>query len=150
MHPGTILPGLIGVVLLLGSLVWAMVDRYPGESLWPTSNMLFRPLLNLTLAVVLAGIAIVFLARSLPRTRLYGRLVLSESVPAAAVGNEMAVSSALLAGMAGLAVTALRPSGKAQIGGSVLDVVSRGEYIAEGTAVRIISVEGARVVVEPA
>ena len=29
LHPGTILPGVAGVVLIFWALIWAMVDRYP-------------------------------------------------------------------------------------------------------------------------
>ena len=41
----------------------------------------------------------------------------------------------------------LRPVGKARIAGSLCDVVSQGDYIEVGESVRVIAVEGARVVV---
>ncbi len=50
-------------------------------------------------------------------------------------------------GKAGTALTPLRPSGTAEVSGERLDVVTEGEYIAAGTAVEVIRVEGGRVIV---
>ena len=36
IHPGTIIPGLIGLLLVGAAVIWAMVDRYPHEPLIPT------------------------------------------------------------------------------------------------------------------
>ena len=44
---------LLGLLLLVGSLLWAMVDHYPTQPLVPSSTMLVRPLLNLVVATVL-------------------------------------------------------------------------------------------------
>jgi len=54
-----------------------------------------------------------------------------------------------LAGRQGTAVTNLRPAGSVEIDGERYDVVTEGEFVAPGTAVRVIEVEGFRVVVEP-
>src|SRR5205823_5082634 len=45
----TIVFGVVGVFLILASLLWAMIDRYPGETFLPTGRMLAMPLLNLFL-----------------------------------------------------------------------------------------------------
>ena len=45
------------------------------------------------------------------------------------------------------AVTDLRPSGTAQIGSERVDVVTEGEYVAQGRAVRVVRSEGYRHVV---
>ncbi len=52
-----------------------------------------------------------------------------------------------LVGREGVAASALRPSGIVKIEGRRVDVVSRGEMIAQGAKVRVIEVEGNRVVV---
>jgi len=64
----TIVFGVVGVFLILASLFWAMIDRYPGETLFPTGRALAVPLLNLFLALIGAAIVIALLARYLPRT----------------------------------------------------------------------------------
>ena len=48
----------------------------------------------------------------------------------------------------GVVVTALRPSGTAEIDGRRISVVSNGEVIENDCRVRVVLVEGARVVVE--
>lgn len=52
-----------------------------------------------------------------------------------------------LAGGEGITVTVLRPSGFAEIAGQRIDVVTRGENIEAGTKIRVVEVEGNRVVV---
>src|SRR5205085_10530037 len=52
----TIVFGVIGVFLMLASLLWAMIDRYPGETFFPTGDMLAVPLRHLFITL-LASIA---------------------------------------------------------------------------------------------
>ena len=54
---------------------------------------------------------------------------------------------AALLDAAGRTLTPLRPGGVAQIAGRRVDVVTRGEFVEAGTAVKVIEVEGNRVVV---
>ena len=61
----TIIFGVVGIFLMLASLLWAMIDRYPGQTFFPTGNMLAVPLLNLFVAIILAVIAIAR-SRALP------------------------------------------------------------------------------------
>ena len=55
-----------------------------------------------------------------------------------------------LRGHAGTAASYLRPAGIATIDGRRVDVLTEGEFIAAGTPIRVVRVEGARVFVEPA
>lgn len=57
--------------------------------------------------------------------------------------------AALLLGHEGFAHTDLRPSGMAMIDGKRIDVVSDAGFVNQGTAVKVVRVEGARVVVRP-
>jgi membrane-bound serine protease (ClpP class) len=52
--------------------------------------------------------------------------------------------------MTGTATTDLRPSGKAEIDGGILDVVADGKFVQKGDAVRIIKEDGMGVVVKGA
>jgi len=73
----TIVFGVVGVFLILASLLWAMIDRYPGETFFPTGRMLAMPLLNLFLAIAAAVIVIVLLARYLRAQAFIDALLLS-------------------------------------------------------------------------
>src|SRR5436309_3991791 len=77
----TIVFGVVGVFLMLTSLLWAMIDRYPGETFLPTGQMIAVPMRNLFLAVLAATIAIIVLARYLPRTSIYRRFALMTANP---------------------------------------------------------------------
>ncbi len=148
LHPGTILPGVAGVVLIFWALIWAMVDRYPGESMWPSGSMLARPLLNLTAALVLAGIAIYFLAKYLPKTSFFHRFVLGAASPEGPSIALEGLHASIGIGMVGIASTTLRPSGKGRFDGKMVDVVTEGVFLPMGAAIRIVAVEGGRVVVQ--
>lgn len=148
----TIVIGVVGVLLMLGSLLWAMIDRYPGETFFPTGQMLAIPLRNLILAIVAAVVVIWILARYLPRTSLYRRFALMTSNPPgpslAGAPREFATALALSPGMEGISVSILRPSGKARFADHVVDVITEGEFIASEKPVKIIQTDGMRVVVK--
>lgn len=150
VHPGTILPGLVGVALILGGIVYAMVDHWPSQPFWPTQEMLLRPLMNLALAIAAAILVGYALATYLPRTSIYRRFVLAAELPRGAALEINPVTVLVASGSEGIAKTTLRPSGKAAFGESLVDVVSRGDFIEAGATIRVVLVEGARVVVEPA
>ncbi len=50
-------------------------------------------------------------------------------------------------GRVGIALTLLRPAGTADFDGEHLDVVTEGRFIEPGTGIRVISVEGTRIIV---
>src|SRR5215472_11035038 len=77
----TIVFGVLGVFLMLASLLWAMIDHYPGQNFLPTGRMLAVPLLNMSIAIVASFIIIALLARYLPRTSIYRRFALMRSNP---------------------------------------------------------------------
>jgi membrane-bound serine protease (ClpP class) len=150
----TIVFGVVGVFLMLASLLWAMIDRYPGQNFFPTGKMLAMPLLNMFIAIVGSFIIIALLARYLPRTSFYRRFALMDSNPPgpslAGVPRQFATALSLAPGMQGTAVTVLRPSGKARFADHVVDVVTEGEFIAPQTPVTVIQADGMRVVVTSA
>jgi membrane-bound serine protease (ClpP class) len=147
----TVVFGVVGALLMFASLLWAMIDRYPGQKFLPTGQMLKIPLLNLLLTFLGAAILIVILARYLPQTSIYRRFVLSTSSPPgpslAGTPRSFATALPLAPGMRGRALTILRPSGKAEFESQVVDVVTEGEFIAPETPVAIVSTDGMRVVV---
>ena len=150
IHPGTILPGMIGALLMAGSLLWAMVDRYPGAPLLPDAGVLLLPLLNLALAVALATVIIFLLAKTLPQSPLFHRLVLaSRHTAGPALPPQQSEYTRLPVGAVGTARSILRPSGKAEFADGLHDVITSGQFVEPGTRVRVTAVEGARIVVEP-
>ena len=150
----TIVFGVVGVFLMIGSLLWTMIDRYPQQPFLPTGKMLAIPLLNMFIAIVGSFIAIALLARYLPHTSFYRRFALLDSNPPgpslAGMPRQFATAAGLAPGMHGTAITVLRPSGKARFADHVVDVVTEGEFIARETPVTVIQTDGMRVVVKRA
>jgi membrane-bound serine protease (ClpP class) len=150
----TIVFGVVGVLLMLGSILWAMIDRYPGETLLPTSDMLATPVRNLFITLVAAVALIMVLARYLPKTSLYRKFALMTMIPPgpslAGVPREFATALDVTPGMQGTAQTTLRPSGKARFEDHIVDVVTEGEFIAADTPITVIQKDGMRVVVKQA
>jgi len=96
------------------------------------------------IAVVTGAVGLVFVFRYLPRTRAAHALVLEGAIGEQAPPRERLEP---LEGAIGTAITDLRPAGTARFGQRKVDVVSDGEFVPKGSTVRVILVEGARVVV---
>ncbi|MEI8310473.1 MAG: NfeD family protein [Verrucomicrobiota bacterium] len=151
--PGVALVAALGVALMIGALFFAMVDFYPAEPLDFSFELVARPMLNLSLAIIASAFSIAILARFLPDLPVFRRLFLSAqstagpSIPAAEVTEK---TPALSIGDTGTARSILRPSGKAVFGELLVDVVTQGQFVEEGTPVRVLSISGDAVVVERA
>ncbi len=138
--PGTLVPGLVGALLIGSSMVLAM----SGTS--PTGADLIRALAVLGASVVITVAVVYAWVRHLPNSGRFAGLLLrqashsSEGFISAPVRND-------LVGQEGVAVTDLRPAGMAQVAGERLDVVTEGEYIAAGRRMKVVRTEGYRHVV---
>lgn len=130
----TVLPGMIAGIIGLSCLLAGVVVAY---SRFGTSGG------NIALigTVVVLGVGLLVWMKFFPESRL-GRTIISEST----VGNIDAEQPQLLH-QTGTAFTNLRPSGTAVIDGRRVDVVTEGSMIAQGTPVRVVALEGIRVVV---
>lgn len=130
----TVLPGMIAGIIGLSCLLAGVVVAY---SRFGTSGG------NIALigTVVVLGVGLLVWMKFFPESRL-GRTIISEST----VGNIDAEQPQLLH-QTGTAFTNLRPSGTAVIDGRRVDVVTEGSMIAKGTPVRVVALEGIRVVV---
>lgn len=130
----TFLPGL--VMGILGFLCWvaAVILSYRDFGLQTG---------NLVLIGVLVGLVIGVLCwlKFFPESRI-ARLFISRS----AVG-ELGVSKPELVNCTGVTITQLRPSGTAFINGKRVDVVTEGDLIEQGASIKVVAVEGLRVVV---
>ncbi len=152
VYPGTIAIGIGGVVLMFAALLMAMVDWYPsttpGLPHLPSLSSFQRPVEILGIASLISIIIAVIIARFLPETRIYRTLV-SESASGVQTTALVAQHQASLQGRVGVAVSNLRPGGKARFGDEILDVISQGELLTKGTRVRIVGSSGREAIVEP-
>ena len=140
--PGHGAIAVLGILAILGSLVMALVGRggLPLEVAWAMGAI--TRALTMVSGAVLASIVVMFaVARKLPTTRFGRALVLDSAITATAqVARDFT-------GEEGVTSTALRPAGTVEIDGARVDVVSDGGFIDAGCKVRVVRVDGPRVVV---
>ncbi len=110
---------------------------------------------SVTLVATLIG-AYVLSRYLLPKTPVLSRMILDTGVPAAALEGS-AASLNLGAGQArvrggdrGTAISHLRPAGKVEVDGKLLDAVSQGDYINQGERIVVVRVEANHVIVRSA
>ncbi|MHB8519364.1 MAG: NfeD family protein [Limisphaerales bacterium] len=145
--PGSVVLGLSGAALMLVAIVMATVDVYPGMPSIPTLPQLRLPLRDLSIAVIGALAVAWGASRWLPTTTLYHRMV-SQSASGIQTDSLQRRQQTAHLGRIGVTVSVLRPSGKAQFGDEILDVISQGELVGKGRPVRVIGDSGAAAVVE--
>jgi len=127
--------GVIGIILMGWGILLLAVD------ITQVASALVIALLT-TIVLLLAGIKLGSRYKMWYRLTLQNRQRNEEGYVAPAAGL------AFLVGKEGVALTPLRPSGAAEIDGLRVDVVTEGEFVAVGTGVRVVKVEGTRVVVK--
>jgi membrane-bound serine protease (ClpP class) len=127
--PGLI-AGILGLLCIIAGVAAGYYEFGPEVGTW---------LLTGVVSVLLAGFGMWLWL--FPRTK-FGRSFISDGT----VG-EIRTEKPELVGLPGVAFTQLRPSGTALIQGRRVDVVTEGALIEKGTALRVVAVEGMRVVV---
>lgn len=146
---------LIITLLVLGALLLFMETLLPGMIagiigfLCLTAAVIlgFRDFSYQTGSLILAGVLLGLLIgtwswfKFFPSSRLARKFISQSSV------GELGVARPELLHGTGSALTQLRPSGTANINGQRVDVVTEGGLIERGTAVKVVAVEGARIVV---
>lgn len=145
--PGVLVLGITGGILMLVALIMGMVDTYPNSPTLPTMTELQAPLGDLSLALLISLAITIVLARFLPKSPLFQKLV---SKGASGVVSDAAVDAqqGALIGRTGVTVSRLRPGGKARFGDQLVDVLTRGEMVDTNRPVRVIGQSGADAVVE--
>lgn len=142
--PGFGITGVAGIILILVSLFLALAGN--NAPFWD-QRTLSTALIQLSSALVLAVVLIVLLAKLLPKTTYFNRLVLADSEKSDK-GFVSYPSESELVGTIGIALTTLRPAGSAEFNGQRYDVVADWEYIEKGSHVTVLRVEGIKVVVK--
>lgn len=133
--PGHGIAGTIGATALVASILLAF-----------GISSFYIGIQALAIAIVLTVILFIGATRIFPENAFMRRLVF-----ASAQGSEYVASEdhRRLLGQTGIASSYLRPSGVATIDRERVDVLTEGEFVTAGTAIRVTRVEGARIFVRP-
>jgi membrane-bound serine protease (ClpP class) len=130
----TILPGLVAGIIgfcCLIAAVYFAYDRLGAD----TGN---RVLLGVAIGLIVGTI---FWLKYFPKSPLARPLVSNKAV------GEIGTDRPELLNKTGTAFTNLRPAGTALINGKRIDVVTEGALIEKGTPIKVVAIEGLRVVV---
>lgn len=126
--------GIVGFVSIITSLYIASGDFV---------HMTISLLTSFAVAIIAAILLVKVFGK---RMNIFKKLILRDSTNTESgyVSNK---SRTELLGLEGVALTSLRPSGTAVIVEERLDVVTEGGYITQGQKVKVVKVEGSRIVV---
>ncbi len=156
--------GIVGIVMVIAGLALSVVPT-DGSGKLPmpapgTGDLLLRSSLSMLGAFALALVAMVALTQFYGKVPFLNRLILADdpragsgdpSRPTSPVHGDHALGGdrpAAVGQAATVTATGLRPSGRIEIDGHLIDAVSTGGFIDPGTAVRVVEVHGNRVVVD--
>ena len=177
--PGMLVGAVPGFLMMCGALLYVMAGtdlRIPEGQSIPTNLAAFAvPLRNLILGLLGGALLLAVLARWLPETKLFRRVILGTTIggqpelatpegltfddmdaadgsaPATTgVGSSGGRVAGLVVGATGVTTSALRPYGSATIAGRTVEVVSEGGMLPAGTPVRVVARRGIEIVVAPA
>ena len=132
--PGFGLTGVTGgVLLIIGILL--------------TAKSFMDALILIVIIMAVLGIALTLVLQSAAKGKLNKSLVLNDTLDKASgyIGTE---DLDYFLGREGIAVTNMRPSGIADFDGVKLDVVTDGEFLKKEVKVKVIKVQGRRIVVK--
>ncbi|KUO57962.1 MAG: hypothetical protein APF84_16375 [Gracilibacter sp. BRH_c7a] len=132
--PGFGFAGLAGLILMLSG-VYLAADTFAQGALY------------LIITFLATGLLIYVGVKTGRVKRLWGKIFLGEkqNVNAGFVAPKADYIKFL--GKTGSALTLMRPAGSAIIDGERVDVVSEGSYIEKGASIKVIAVEGTRIIV---
>lgn len=161
---GHIIAGLAGMeavtLLIIGIILLVLEIFVPGGilgvigassiviSLFLAGYDLTHMALSILIAIIVAIIAFIVLYRSVGAEKgIFKRIILRDRATTE-LGYISSESRTDLVGKHGKSVTPLRPSGTVIIDGERLDVVTEGNYIEQQMAVKVVNVEGMRIIVQ--
>lgn len=146
--PGFFILAIPGALIMLASLIWGMSDIWPDQPIKLSSEIFFRPLVNLITGLTGAIVILIAIFRFLPSGGLWGKMVLNSAVGGETTLASAARSEPALIGSQGYAFTALFPSGQIEINGKRYDARLALGDAQPGTPVRVTGKSEFELIVE--
>ena len=136
--PGTLIFALSGLAFIFGSLIWAMIDIWPGEPVTVSPDLLAEPIVNLVFGLSIAVFGALSLSRFFHGSWIERKLVLAEAAGGDSQTLRARRESRLPSpGSTGIAITDLFPSGRVEIDGCRFDARSALGTIDKGSPIRV-------------
>ena len=135
--PGFGFFGISGVAMIIVGIIVRMI----------CGGDLFMLLYMILGALVLFVLAFWVISRAITKGRLSKTALFHVDATVPTGNTEGTKDFAYLVGASGVAITPLRPVGRAKFGEETIDVIARDGFIASDAKVKVLEVEGSRVVV---
>ncbi|BBB92784.1 MAG TPA: NfeD family protein [Methylomusa anaerophila] len=156
------LAGWVELLLFIGGILLLFVELYtPGTGIFGVTGVVailasffltlgagFQAVNVMAISLVAAIVIFLMIIRRLPSSQLWSKVVLKD----AETTNSGYISSKNYQeymGKTGITITLLRPAGIVDIDGVHLDVVSEGQFIDSNQKVKVVDINGNRIVVRP-
>ena len=139
--PGFGVAGLAGIVVILWGLYMLLLPDVP-----VSQEIYDAAMTGLTIGLVGAIFALILLFRMMTKTKFWVKLT-SPEIQSNEDGYNSSLGLEYLIGEIGLATSDLRPSGWVLVNNTKIFVVTEGEFVDKDQQVKILSVDGNRVVV---
>lgn len=151
--PGFGVAGISGLFLLIGALVFSMFDgvtwqtyQWGGSDEVSLVDALRKPVVNMAIGIFGSLFLLFLMMKFLPKVKFLENTMLPGSL-GRGDGDRQMPNAGVLFGMTGVAITDLRPNGKAEINGTVFEVLADGVFLTQGEAIEVVSDDGMGVIV---
>jgi membrane-bound serine protease (ClpP class) len=144
--PGFGIAGVSGILCLLLSLYMSLVKQPIPQYAWDV-DAAYRAAWTLGIWAVSFVVAVVLSWKVLEKTPLYAAIVQVHEERAEAGFTMPTAGLRDLVGRRGVALSILRPTGRARFDDKKISVVTEGEFMPKGAKIRVVEVEGNRIVV---
>lgn len=131
--PGFGITGILGITAMFASMFIA----FGVSNIVQATTVIF---LSLVISITL----MIILAKYLPRSKLFSHIALEENTG----GYKSSISYDEINGQEGVAHSFLRPAGIISINGKKYDAISNGDFIEKNSKVKVINIEGNKIVVK--
>lgn len=145
--PGFGITGIAGISCICAAVILGLIEHYTFSLSHLNADAVWSSMVIFLAGIFLAVIAIWYLTSSHgPKwVRRHTELMLTQQVKDGYIGVDMAPTNYI--GLEGAAVTDMRPAGKVEINGEVLDAVAVRGFIHAGARVRVMKYENAQIYV---
>lgn len=145
--PGFGITGIAGITCICAAVILGLIEHYTFSLTHLNADAVWSSMVIFLAGIFLAVIAIWYLTSSHgPKwVRRHTELMLTQQVKDGYIGVDMAPTRYI--GLEGNAVTDMRPAGKVEIDGEVLDAVAIRGFIHAGAKVKVIKYENAQIYV---
>lgn len=148
--PGFGITGIAGISCVCAAVILGLIEHYTFSLSHLNADAIWSSMVIFIAGLLLAVVGVWYLTSSYgPKwVRRHTELMLTQQVKDGYIGVDMSPSHYI--GLDGAAVTDMRPAGKVEINGEILDAVAVQGFIHAGAHVKIIKYENAQIYVREA